>query len=52
MISSTSFTVVAIFWVDDSITTPPLYESLEKYPPPANLTPLQLNTREYAHMAI
>ena len=39
--SSTSFRVVAISLIGDFISTPPLYEYLEKYPPP-----LQLSTKE------
>ena len=45
---STSFRVVAIFPVGHFITTPPLYENLEKYSPPLLIQPLvHLSTKEY-----
>ena len=40
--SSTFLRVAVIFAAGYFITTPPLYDNLEKYPPPDNSTPLQL----------
>ena len=44
---STSLRVAATFPAGYFITIPLLNEYLQKYPPPANSTPLQLSTKEY-----